>query len=299
MLKDSTKKRETFVGFDSAWAGNTPGGICWATFVDGRFEEWGEPRCATFDDAAGIIEELHKRSAYTLVALDQPTIVKNKTGMRPVEKVVASLVSKLKGGVQPATRSKKTMFGDAAPIWKFIERIGATQNPAEARSASDGLHLIEVFPALALPSLEPRIWEQKRRAAYNPSKKNFSPEDWRMVANAIQRHAKQLKVAPLAKWAAQMADKDRPAKPDQDRIDAAICLFIALYWRCRNMCDIDMAFIGDTDNGYMVTPVAPETRKILEAAAKERSVPVNNRRLPKTSDAVNINPSPTTGHPPC
>jgi len=298
MLKGNTKKRDAFVGFDSAWAGNTPGGICWATFVDGGFEEWGEPRCATFDDAAGIIEELHKRSAYTLVALDQPTIVKNKTGMRPVEKVAASLVSKLKGGVQPANRSKKTMFGDDAPIWKFIERIGATQNPAEARSASDGLHLIEVFPALALPSLEPRIWKRKYRAAYSPSKKNFSPEDWRMVAKTVQRHAKRLKIAPLAKWAAQMAGKVRPAKPDQDRIDAAICLITALYWR-RNTDDIDMAVIGDTDNGYMVTPVGPETKKILQAAAKERSVPMTNRRLPKTSDAVNINPSPTTGHSPC
>jgi len=274
MLKGNTKRRETFVGFDSAWVGNTPGGICWATFVDGRFEKWGEPRCATFDDAAGIIEELHAQSAYTLVALDQQTVVENETGMRPVEKVAASLVSKLKGGVQPANRSKEAMFGDAAPIWKFIERIGATQNPAEARSASDGLHLIEVFPALALPSLELQIWERKRKAAYNPSKKNFSPEDWRMVAKTVQRHAKQLKIAPLAKWAAQMADKDRPAKPDQDRIDAAICLIIALYWRCRNMRDIDMAFIGDTDNGYMVTPVAPETREILQTAAEKKGVPM-------------------------
>lgn len=279
MSKDNIEKRETFVGFDSAWTDKSPGGICWATFVDGCFEEWGEPSCATFDDAAGIIKKLRERSAYTLVALDQPTIVNNKTGMRSVEKVAASLISKLKGGVQPANRSKESMFGDDAPIWKFLNRIGATQNPAEARSAAKGLHLIEVFPALALPSLELCILERKHKASYNPSKKNFSPEDWRMVAKAVQRHANKLSVAPLAEWAERMARKNPPTKPDQDRLDAAICLIIALYWRRRNMQD--MAVIGDTKNGYMVTPVAPQTKEILQKAAEKGKVPMDNGNSPE------------------
>jgi len=274
MPKDSIEKREAFIGFDSAWAGKNPGGVCWATFVDGCFEKWGEPRCATFDDAADIIEELRERSAYTLVALDQPTIVKNKTGIRPVEKVAASLISKLQGGVQPANRSKQAMFGDGAPIWQFMKRICAKQNPMEARSATNGLYLIEVFPALSLPSLEPCILERNRKASYNPSNKNFLIEDWRLVAKAVQRHAKKLDIAQLAKWAELMAGKSKPAKPDQDRLDAAICLIIALYWRCRNAQDI--AVIGDTENGYMVTPVVPKASEILREAAEKKNVPMDD-----------------------
>ena len=281
MSKYNIEKREAFVGFDSAWTDKSPGGICWATFAGERFVEWGEPSCATFDDAADIIKKLRERSAYTLVALDQPTIVNNKTGMRPVEKVAASLISKLKGGVQPANRSKESMFGDDAPIWKFLNRIDATQNPAEARIAAKGLHLIEVFPALALPSLELCILERKHKASYNPSdKKKFSPEDWQLVAKAVQRHANKLSVAPLAEWAERMARKNPPTKPDQDRLDAVICLIIALYWRCRNKQD--MAVIGDTKSGYMVTPVAPQTKEILQKAAEKGRVPMNNGCPPKS-----------------
>jgi predicted RNase H-like nuclease len=45
-----------------------------------------------------------------VVTIDQPTMVPNPGGMRPVDKVAASLISWLGGGVQPANRSKKGMF---------------------------------------------------------------------------------------------------------------------------------------------------------------------------------------------
>ena len=48
-------RREAFVGFDSAWGGQAPGAISWATFVDGRFEAFGPPELVHFDDAARIV----------------------------------------------------------------------------------------------------------------------------------------------------------------------------------------------------------------------------------------------------
>ena len=111
--------REAFVGFDSAWAGKAPGGIAYATFEGGRVRAFVEPQPVHFEEAARIIERLRDECGYVLVAIDQPTLVPNETGMRPVERVAASLIGSLGGGVQPAFRGKRATFGPDAPIWKF------------------------------------------------------------------------------------------------------------------------------------------------------------------------------------
>ena len=271
-------RREAFVGFDSAWGDLVPGALSWATFVDGRLEAFGPPELVHFDDAARIVEERRADADYVLVALDQPALVPNRAGMRPVERVAASLISKLGGGVQPANRQKKTsqkktsLFGSDAPVWRFLDRLDISQNPPAARTASDGLHLIEVFPALALPALEAGILKRKRAAFYNPTKNSFSLDDWRLVATAVQRHADALSLAPLSRWAIQYATLDSPKKHHQDRLDAAICLVVALQWR-RTSRD-RMAVIGDR-RGYMVTPISTEGRTILQRAAVNQKVPID------------------------
>ena len=52
--------------------------------------------------------------------LDQPTIVKNATGQRPVENLVASSVSLRYGGMQPANTARVEMFGKSTPVWSFV-----------------------------------------------------------------------------------------------------------------------------------------------------------------------------------
>ena len=47
------------------------------------------------------------------------------------------------------------MFSSSSPIWCFLNALGATfKDPEQARLATKGLYLMEVFPALALPSLD-------------------------------------------------------------------------------------------------------------------------------------------------
>lgn len=265
--------REVFVGFDSAWTGKSPGGIVYATFEQDRLHCLPDPELVCFDKAAQIIKRLRNECQYVLVAIDQPTLVPNCTGMRPVERVAASLISRLRSGVQPANRGKREMFGPDAPIWKFLECIGARENPPSARTAKEGLHLMEVFPALALPALEPAIMERKRAARYNPKNKNFSLRDWKLVASAVRCHADALHLKPLSRWASEAAKCAAPKKKDQDCLDAAICLLIALYWRrAPRDCSI---VIGDAETGYMVTPVSSESREILEEAADRKHVQIN------------------------
>ena len=123
----SRTMRDAFSGFDSAWAGKVPGGIVWATFEDQHLAAFAEPRLAGFNDAAQIIDTLRSECDYVLVAVDQPTVVPNETGSRPVDGVARGLISKLGSGVQPANRSKQAMFGSNAPIWRFLERLGASE----------------------------------------------------------------------------------------------------------------------------------------------------------------------------
>lgn len=266
---------EAFVGFDSAWGGKN-GGIAWASFRGSRLQDFGEPKPADFDEAACIIETLQDDHDYVLTALDQPTLVPNETGSRPVESVARSLLSTLKGGVQPAYRGneKEALLGAYAPIWSFLERLKARENPPAARTMTHGLHLIEVFPALALPALEPSFMEHKCKACYNPkNRKKFSMDDWKLVASAVGRHANTLGITPLSQWAGEHAALAKPVKRDQDCLDAAICLIIALQWR-RAPRD-RLAVIGDGSAGYMVTTVSPDTREILERAAKRKNVPID------------------------
>ena len=110
-----------FVGFDSAWTDkpSAPGAICSVTYDDGRFTRFEPPRLASFAQALDFIRSVHAAGP-TLVAIDQPTIVPNATGMRPVDRQAASLISWLGGGVQPANRGKMGMFDDASPIWRFL-----------------------------------------------------------------------------------------------------------------------------------------------------------------------------------
>ena len=200
-----TAVREAFVGFDSAWAGNAPGGIASASFSQDRLVATRLPEPAGFDCAAAIIEKLASTHDYVLVAIDQPTVVPNQTGSRPVDRVAASLISRLRGGVQPAnqgkTRSGRTiqskvrMFGPNAPIWQFLQRLDPVQNPPQSRSAMNGLHAIEVFPALALPALEPAILERKRAARYNPdNRRKFS------LPTGVSSPSPPVATPPLCTW---------------------------------------------------------------------------------------------------
>ena len=66
-----------------------------------------------------------------------------------------------------------------------------------------------------------------------------------------------------------------PTKHAQDCLDALICLIVALEWRRAPRARV--AVIGDGRTGYIVTPVSPETRHILEQAAIANGVAFDAR----------------------
>jgi predicted RNase H-like nuclease len=263
------------IGFDSAWTDSpkAPGSICAITFDNAGREEFVFPQMVSFSQSRAFIEENRRGYPLCLVALDQPTIVPNFSGSRPVERVAASVVSFIGGGVQPANRSRVGMFDDNAPIWAFKDALDAVEAPEQSRQSQSGFYLIEVFPALALAGIHPPFAQRLCAPKYNPqNKKRFQLAHWQEVTRRAAELANELGLAGLSDWAGQMHRHEKPRKADQDQLDAAICALVGMIWRA---CDRRVsAMIGDTDTGYMITPVSPETRSRLEAAAVSKSVPI-------------------------
>jgi predicted RNase H-like nuclease len=266
-----------FVGFDSAWADNpkAPGAICSVRFDGFGFADFRMPELINFDGALEYIHGQHHDDIPMLVALDQPTIVPNETGMRPVERSVASLISWMGGGVQPAN-SRLPLFWSGAPIHAFLKKLGATEDPETARTAVQRLHLMEVFPALALASLDTRFFGQGKGPRYNPARrKTFQIEHWDAVIDAAQSEAALFGCAPLVAWLDDQRGNPKPIKADQDRLDAALCLLIAIRWRLGDRTQ--SVAIGDLKDGYIVVPVSGPVLERLSKAAKaeERNVPID------------------------
>src|SRR4051812_3179252 len=136
------------VGFDSAWTRMNVGAIVGAVLHDdGNVTELGLPRLVQYENAAEIIHQwqVTHHASSTVVLLDQPTIVVNEVGQRPVEQIVCPSVSRRRGGMQPANRGRKDMFGPAAPVWDFLARFGGAADPfAEARPTT----VLETYPVL-------------------------------------------------------------------------------------------------------------------------------------------------------
>jgi len=267
---------DIYIGFDSAWTDNLDarGAICAVGVENGHPTRFHEPRLASFDEALAFIRDVRSGDGTTLVALDQPTVVPNLIGMRPVERVAASLVSWLGGGVQPSNRGRRGMFCDASPIWRFLAALEAREDPEQARTAKDGLFLIEVFPALALASLSPAFFGRLCAPKYNPGRrKTFSAEDWVRVAAVAEQNADALGCEELARWLRDAGKIAPPRKEHQDMIDAALCTLIALRWRLRPKAD--SMLLGDVTAGYMVLPVSPSVRERLMLAARKYSVSID------------------------
>ncbi len=242
------------VGFDSAWTPTNEGAMLAALrHADGTCEELGPPRSVSFPAAA---EQVHAwqsqlKPAATLILLDQPTIVRNERGQRPVENLVGAPVSLRYGGVQPASTSRAEMFGLGAPLWPFLERFGGASNPLAPNAAT---HVIETYPVLALTALGWLRDDRRptgRLPKYNPERrKTFSLLDWQFVCSQLQREFIDRGLTRTAEWVSGAAALPTPRRRDQVGLDACPCLLVALHLAEQRDC----LFVGEVASGYMVVP---------------------------------------------
>jgi predicted RNase H-like nuclease len=221
----------------------------------------------------------------TIILLDQPTIVGNPAGQRPVENIVGSVVSRRRGGMQPANTSKKEMFGRDTPIWPFLNQFGGPANPLERVADT---RVIETYPVLAMIALGWMLKDDERATGrlpkYNPEKQNFSIPDWQHVCNRASGAFREFRLAEIARRIDELHGIS-PCKNDQDGLDACLCLLVALYLAERKDC----LMVGDLKTGDIVVPHGTELRAELDARCNntERTasewVRVFHRKSPKPS----------------
>jgi predicted RNase H-like nuclease len=258
------------VGFDSAWTSTNTGAIVGALFDDqGAVRELGHPQAVRYREAAEIIsawQQMHLPST-TLVLLDQPTIVANNTGQRPVEQIVCPTISRRRGGMQPANTGRDNMFGATAPVWAFLERLGAS---LDAFAGAARTRVLETYPVLAIVALGWTLPDPERPAGrlpkYNPGRrKTFGIADWAHVCRATGARLKAEGATGLAAWSADAAGNPKPTKTDQDRLDACICLLVALHV----VKGRDALFVGNCSTGHIVVPnAAPLLAEIQAQCAR-------------------------------
>jgi predicted RNase H-like nuclease len=252
------------VGFGSAWtAGNAGAIVAVLDHIDGRCEELGPPQTVDFSEAMAALDGW--RAAYlpsaTIVFLDQPTIVGNAAGQRPVENIVGSSVGRRRGGMQPANTRKADMFGAAAPIWPFLNAYGG---PADALAVLGETSVFETYPVLTMIALGwmlPDGQPTGRLPKYNPKRKaTFSLGDWRLVCQRASGACRDSGLTEGARWLDGASEIVTPRKVDQDRLDSYRCLLAALHFARRNEC----LMVGDQQSGYIVVPDDFQVRSELE-----------------------------------
>ncbi len=209
------------VGFDSAWTPTNSGALVGAIRAeDGAFREFCLPKIVNYREAEATILEWQEeqKPLATIVLLDQPTIVKNTAGQRPVENLVASPVSRRYGGMQPANTGRKTMFGKDAPVWRFLTQFGG---PADPLASLSGTWVIETYPVLAMIALGWMLPDSRpagRLSKYNPQrKKTFSIADWQHVCHLTSHEFHKCGLLQIAEWLDDAAQSKKPGKRDRMR----------------------------------------------------------------------------------
>ena len=111
-----------FTGFDSAWGRKNKGALCHLGLrADGALEFLAPPNTCGWNDATRWAGEATWENH--VVAIDQRLVVNNRTGMRPVERKLASALMKdFKCGAH-ASNTSNPCYGPAAGIWDFVEAL--------------------------------------------------------------------------------------------------------------------------------------------------------------------------------
>jgi predicted RNase H-like nuclease len=257
-MTDTRKTRDEqhttlLVGFDCAWTASNSGGLVGVLQSDdGTFHELGEPQIVSYTQAEDVILNWQAKLAPTAtsILLDQPTIVTNYEGQRPVENIVGSAVSLRRGGMQPANTSKREMFGTEAPIWPFLTRFGGPRNPLERVI---GTQVFETYPVLAMIALDWTLPDSRPAGClprYNPENLKFLISDWKHVCELASGAFSERGLMGIVRWIDGVCQMPRPRKCHQDGLDACICLLVALYLAERKDC----LMVGDLRTGYIVVP---------------------------------------------
>lgn len=258
-----------FVGIDLAW---TPRKTSAVTVARGdangvTLAAW-EDDLRGADQVAAYLEEV-VGPGDALVAMDAPLAIPNEFGMRPCDRIVASVFRPYHAGVHPVNRSNLSRYQgfQGEELARLLVRRGYAHairlNPRKPVRA-----LLETYPhaaSVVLFGLEERL-AYKARGRSRP---------WDLRKKALEEYCDHLRRLSCAEPPMYVEGRIlsidlenlRPGlrKGYEDLLDSILCAYVAYYYwfwgpsRCM--------VIGSVEEGYLVLPVDERVQGKLREAA--------------------------------
>ncbi len=248
-----------FVGIDLAWSPRNRSG---AAVLRGDAAGGGLIDLSLLGDDAEIVAyvERHSGSGLAIVAVDAPLLVPNETGRRACEAELQRVFGRYQAGPHPANRGLLAFDGvvRGEALVAALTRRGFV-HPPEIAAGEPVRQIVEVFPHPATIALFGLARTLKYKKANQPARRAEALADWRRYQHCLRSLAGA--DPPLAGHEPFLEEdvsalRGRALKGYEDRADALLCAYIALYafrWGTARCC----AF-GDTGGGYVLTPVPPD-----------------------------------------
>lgn len=246
-----------YVGIDLAWAGRQPTGLA-ALDEQGRLLDMTAVRGDDeIDSWLG-----GQADGPCLVAVDAPVIVRNPGGQRPCERLVSRYFGAYAAGAHP-TNTTRPYFADGTRAEHLARRHRLDVDPSSRRHR----RAIEVYPHPAIVML----FGLSRTLPYK-NKTGRDLETLRAAQLRLLSLLERLRTASPAlvldhpAWRAAAASVGEAGtkatlRRTEDQVDAVVCAYVALVADTRPE---RVRVLGDTESGYIVTPVTKDMAQIID-----------------------------------
>ena len=260
----------TVIGVDLAWAERNASGLC---AVDGG-QVLDSARLVSDADIVAWIRQWPDDDL--LVAFDAPLIVRNRTGRRACETVMAAAFAAEHAGPYPANLA---LLRGVVRAERLACRLGLGVTP-DALRRHPLRAAIEVFPHPALVVFLERAERlpYKAKPGRSLAVRHAATDELLRGLLALKRSDPPLDVTTSPSWDRLVsACVSRPTgvklKALEDELDAYVCAYIGCYhlaWSGTRSLTV-----GDGRSGYIVTPVTPRHAALIRARAAAVGVSVN------------------------
>jgi predicted RNase H-like nuclease len=260
-VRDEEPGPVRLVGADLAWGHRGGSGLA---VLDEAGSLLALGRVRTDDEIDDWIR--HEAPGPCLVAIDAPLVVRNPTGRRECERLVARHFGRT-GAVCHPTNLANPRFADGGRGWALTRRLGLdlSGDAGAARRA------VEVYPHAALVELFELPTVLRYKAKPGRDRESLRSETLRLadLVESLAAAAVPARVAEHPGWRSTRAEvAATPTKARlaalQDVLDAVVCAYVALL---HHRAPHRTRALGTAADGLLVTPVRPATAARIDAEA--------------------------------
>ena len=233
-----------FLGIDLGWTGK-PSGLAQLHWDGKRLHLTSIERLNSHADLLGAVARLDSTRPLW-IGLDAPVLIRNQSGMRPVDRVAHELFSKERAGCYPVHLGM-SFAPNVLPFVQGLKDLGfSTELPSVRQQPTR--HLFEVYPhsaAVRLFALDRILPYKKGKAA---DRKQALTAFRSLLAGGLANRRPYFEARCLPEPGLTLAE----LKACEDQLDAVLCAYIAAhfwYWGlARNN------ILGEAESGWIVNP---------------------------------------------